>query len=138
MNVGNSIWSTYGWSTITSHSIRTGGITSLLVSGVDPSVVNKMGRWSSEAYLRYWHTVEEVFHPHTSNLPFKNFDICHCSSLTFRFAVGVSFGSVHASDSFHCLDACWSPALPTTADSRLVLLLGIIIYFIYITPALLL
>jgi hypothetical protein len=75
MNMCNSVWSTYGWPTITGHSFRIGGTTALLVSGVDPSVVKKMGRWSSEAYLRYWRSVEEVFHLHASNLPFKNFDI---------------------------------------------------------------
>jgi hypothetical protein len=75
MNMCNSVSSTYGWPIITEHSFRIDGTTSLLVSGVDPSVVKKMGRWSSDAYLRYWRTVEEVFHLHASNLSFKNYDI---------------------------------------------------------------
>ena len=75
MNMCNSIWSTYGWPTITGHSFRIGGTTSLLVTGVDPNIVKKMGRWSSDAYLRYWRSVEEVFHLHASNLSFKNYDI---------------------------------------------------------------
>jgi hypothetical protein len=75
MSMCNLVWSSYGWPPISGHSFRIGGTTSLLVSGVDPTVVKKMGRWSSDAYLRYWRTVEEIFHIHASNVNFKNFDI---------------------------------------------------------------
>jgi hypothetical protein len=71
----NNVWASYGWPTISGHSFRIGGTTSLLVSGIDPSVVKKMGRWSSDAYLRYWRTVEDIFHLHASKVNFKNFEI---------------------------------------------------------------
>jgi len=71
----NDVWASYGWPPISGHSFRIGGTTSLLISSVDPIVVKKMGRWSSEAYLRYWHTIEEMFHVHASKVKFKDFDI---------------------------------------------------------------
>jgi hypothetical protein len=71
----NGVWASYGWPSISGHSFRIGGTTSLLISGVDPSIVKKMGRWSSDAYLRYWRSAEEIFHLHASNVNFKDFDI---------------------------------------------------------------
>jgi len=73
----NNVWASYGWPTITGHPFRIGGTTSLLVSGVNPSVVKKMGRWSSDAYLRYWRTIKEFFNVHASRVKFKDFDINH-------------------------------------------------------------
>jgi hypothetical protein len=39
------------------------------------SMIKKMDRWSSDAYLRYSCIVEEVLHLHASILSFKNYDI---------------------------------------------------------------
>jgi len=62
----NNVW--HGLSTIrfTGHSFRIGGTTALLRSGIQSEIVKKMGRWSSDAYLRYWRNVEELFADHAS------------------------------------------------------------------------
>jgi hypothetical protein len=49
-----SILSHGGFAHITGHSFRIGGTTELLLRRIDPSVVRVMGRWSSDAFLRYW------------------------------------------------------------------------------------
>ncbi|KAH7926292.1 hypothetical protein BV22DRAFT_983550, partial [Leucogyrophana mollusca] len=56
----NSIWSAAGIPTLSGHSFRIGGTTTLLLSGVSPDVVKAMGRWSSDAFLRYWRSLELV------------------------------------------------------------------------------
>ncbi|KAK0467798.1 DNA breaking-rejoining enzyme [Desarmillaria tabescens] len=56
----NSIWEAEGLQTVLGHSFRIGGATFLLLSGVDPWVVMKQGRWSSKAFLRYWRSIEEI------------------------------------------------------------------------------
>ena len=42
----NDVWSTFGYPRTTGHSFRIGGTTELLLSGVSPDVVKKMGRWA--------------------------------------------------------------------------------------------
>lgn len=74
-NTYNDVWASYGWLPISGHSFRIGGTTSLLVSGVDPTVVKKMSRWSSDAYFRYLRTVEDIFHVPASEVKFKNFNV---------------------------------------------------------------
>ncbi|KAF8886363.1 hypothetical protein BD779DRAFT_1611783 [Infundibulicybe gibba] len=56
----NEIWTMYGWPRMTGHSFRIGGTTKLLVAGVPPDVVRAMGRWSSDAFLRYWRSLELI------------------------------------------------------------------------------
>lgn len=56
----NAIWESKGLQTVLGHSFRIGGATHLLLSGVDPWVVMKQGRWSSKAFLRYWRNIEEI------------------------------------------------------------------------------
>jgi hypothetical protein len=57
----NEIWVGRGIPTITGHSFRIGGTTELLVAGVPLDVVKVMGRrWSSNAFLAYWRSVERI------------------------------------------------------------------------------
>lgn len=56
----NQVFATYGIPRITGHCFRIGGTTFYLLSGTDPNVVKAMGRWKSEAFLRYWRSVEQI------------------------------------------------------------------------------
>lgn len=64
MEVCNSVWTARGYSRLTGHSFRIGGTTELLRRGVDPSVVQVIGRWSSNAFLRYWRRLDEILPQH--------------------------------------------------------------------------
>ncbi|KIO19286.1 hypothetical protein M407DRAFT_50059, partial [Tulasnella calospora MUT 4182] len=54
----NEIWSAHGLSS--GHSFRIGRATEMLLRGVDPKLVMVQGRWSSDAFLRYWRKIEEI------------------------------------------------------------------------------
>jgi hypothetical protein len=54
----NEIWGRHGYPAYTGHSFRIGGTTELLVKGVNPDVVQAMGRWKSEAFKVYWHRLD--------------------------------------------------------------------------------
>jgi len=54
------VWSIAGHPNVSGHSFRIGGTTELLLRGVAPDVVKIMGRWKSDAFLRYWRSVEAV------------------------------------------------------------------------------
>lgn len=56
----NSVWSLHGLPSISGHSFRIGGTTELLLRGVPPHIVKALGRWSSDAFLRYWRCLEEL------------------------------------------------------------------------------
>lgn len=56
----NNIWTSYGLGTIFGHGFRIGGTTFLLLSGIDPWIVMKQGRWSSKAFLLYWRKIEAI------------------------------------------------------------------------------
>ncbi|KAF8883100.1 hypothetical protein BD779DRAFT_1674640 [Infundibulicybe gibba] len=56
----NEIWTQQGWPRLTGHCFRIGGTTELLVAGVPPDVVKAMGRWSSDAFLRYWRSLDLI------------------------------------------------------------------------------
>lgn len=45
---------------ITGHCFRIGGTTHLLLQGVPPDVVKLMGRWTSDAFLCYWRSLEII------------------------------------------------------------------------------
>lgn len=64
----NTVWSKAGHAHVPGHSFRIGGTTELLASGVNPLVVKKMGRWSSDAFLRYWRMLETVIPLHAEAL----------------------------------------------------------------------
>jgi hypothetical protein len=56
----NEIWIPAGYPHTTGHSFRIGGTTELLLAGVSPDVVKAMGRWSSNAFHRYWRSLEDL------------------------------------------------------------------------------
>ncbi|KAF9536812.1 hypothetical protein CPC08DRAFT_745502 [Agrocybe pediades] len=65
----NEIWRSHGFPTVTGHCFRIGGTTEYLLCGVDPNVVRIMGRWSSDAFMRYWRNIDELVPTYASNLP---------------------------------------------------------------------
>jgi hypothetical protein len=64
----NEIWLDNGLPTMSGHSFRIGGTTELLVAGVPPDVVKMMGRWSSDAFLTYWRSLELIAPQHAELL----------------------------------------------------------------------
>ena len=56
----NEIWKLLGYPHTTGHCFRIGGTTELLIAGVPPEVVKATGRWSSDSFLRYWRSLEEI------------------------------------------------------------------------------
>ena len=56
----NEIWQLLGYPHTTGHCFRIGGTTELLIAGVPPEVVRATGRWSSDSFLRYWRSLEEI------------------------------------------------------------------------------
>ncbi|PBK61670.1 hypothetical protein ARMSODRAFT_896561, partial [Armillaria solidipes] len=49
-----------GYDKLTGHCFRIGGTTFYLVMGINPDVVKAIGRWTSEAFKRYWRNVEQL------------------------------------------------------------------------------
>jgi hypothetical protein len=64
----NAVWATADIPRITGHSFRIGGTTALLCSGVQPEIVKKMGRWTSDAFLQYWRSLGQLFAQHAANV----------------------------------------------------------------------
>ncbi|KAJ6505708.1 DNA breaking-rejoining enzyme, partial [Mycena vitilis] len=64
----NEIWKIAGYPHTTGHSFRIGGTTELLLAGVPPDVVKAMGRWSSDAFLRYWRSLEDLAPLHAAHI----------------------------------------------------------------------
>lgn len=56
----NSVWESHNFPRSTGHSFRIGGTTHLLLCGIDPNVIKKVGRWSSDSYLRYWRNLDDI------------------------------------------------------------------------------
>jgi site-specific recombinase XerD len=54
----NNVWKKHGVPSITGHSFRIGGTTHLLIAGVNPDVVQAMGRWNSDVFLIYWRRLD--------------------------------------------------------------------------------
>lgn len=79
----NTIWLAHGLPRSTGHSFRIGGTTHLLLCGIDPSIIKKAGRWTSDSFLRYWRNLEVILpagvrfassstRPHTVGEPRKS------------------------------------------------------------------
>lgn len=64
----NEIWKDAGLSRLTGHCFRIGGTTFYLLEGVSPDVVKAMGRWSSDAFLKYWRKLEALGLVHIEGL----------------------------------------------------------------------
>ena len=56
----NAVWGPLGFPTISGHCFRIGGTTELLVRGVPPDIVKSLGRWTSDSFLRYWRSLEDI------------------------------------------------------------------------------
>ena len=69
----NTIWQTLGYPHTTGHCFRIGGTTELLISGVPPEVARVTGRWSSDSFLRYWRSLDDLAHLHVRNLKSHRF-----------------------------------------------------------------
>lgn len=65
----NMIWTAHGYPRSTGHSFRIGGTTQLLLAGVAPDVVRVMGRWSSDAFHRYWRSADSLAVLHAADIP---------------------------------------------------------------------
>ncbi|KAJ7734594.1 DNA breaking-rejoining enzyme [Mycena metata] len=64
----NEIWAAAGYPHTTGHSFRIGGTTELLLAEVAPDVVRAMGRWSSDAFHRYWRSLEDLAPIHATHI----------------------------------------------------------------------
>ena len=56
----NEIWHPLGYPRTTGHCFRIGGTTELLIAGVPPDVVKATGRWSSDSFMRYWRSLDDI------------------------------------------------------------------------------
>lgn len=65
----NLVWTVSGIHRVTGHSFRIGGTTHLLQSGISPVIVKRMGRWSSDTFLRYWRGTDTIVPLHAELLP---------------------------------------------------------------------
>ena len=69
LNRCNEIWSTLGYPRATGHSFQIGGTTELLIAGTPPDIVKATGWWTSESFLRYWHSLDDIVPFHIRYLP---------------------------------------------------------------------
>lgn len=60
----NSVWGALLSHELSGHCFRIGGTTELLLRGISPHVVKALGRWSSDAFLRYWRSTDALAHLH--------------------------------------------------------------------------
>jgi hypothetical protein len=56
----NEIWHSLGYPRTTGHCFRIGGTTELLIAGTPPDVVKATGRWSSDSFMRYWRSLDDI------------------------------------------------------------------------------
>jgi hypothetical protein len=56
----NDIWHLLGYPRTTGHCFRIGGTTELLIAGVPLDVVKATGRWSSDSFLQYWRSLDDI------------------------------------------------------------------------------
>lgn len=70
----NEIFAKQNGGRITGHCFRIGGTYELLRAGVAPEVVQKLGRWKSDVFLRYWREEQEIGELHVSDVHVTNRD----------------------------------------------------------------
>ena len=56
----NDIWHPLGYPHTTGHCFRIGGTTELLIAGVPPDVVKATGHWSSDSFMCYWCSLNDI------------------------------------------------------------------------------
>ncbi|KAJ7699686.1 hypothetical protein B0H16DRAFT_1668785 [Mycena metata] len=54
----NEIWRRHGFPAFTDHSFRIRGTTELLLAGVNPDIVQAMGRWLLDSFKVYWRRLD--------------------------------------------------------------------------------
>jgi hypothetical protein len=64
----NEIWQILGYPRTSGHCFRIGGTTELLIAGTPPDVVKATGRWSSDSFMRYWRSLDEIAPLHVRHL----------------------------------------------------------------------
>ena len=64
----NEIWHPLGYPHTTGHCFRIGGTTELLIAGTPPDIVKATGRWSSDSFLRYWRSLDDIAPHHIRRL----------------------------------------------------------------------
>lgn len=64
----NAVWAPRGFPSISGHCFRIGGTTEMLLRGVPPHLVQVLGRWRSDAFLRYWRSLEHIAPAHVELL----------------------------------------------------------------------
>ena len=64
----NTIWSALGYPRTTGHCFRIGGTTELLVASIPPDIVKATGRCSSESFLCYWRSLDDIAPHHIRNI----------------------------------------------------------------------
>lgn len=73
----NAIWHLLGYPRTTGHCFRIGGTTELLVAGIPPDVVKATGRWSSDSFLRYWRSLDDIAPLHVRHLHARRHRLRH-------------------------------------------------------------
>lgn len=61
------MWSAAGLSSPTGHSFRIGGTSHLLSRGTDVKIVQRHGRWSSDAFYLYWRNAQDIIPQHIAS-----------------------------------------------------------------------
>lgn len=56
----NKIWSRAGFPKVSGHCFCMGGTTNLLKAGIAPKSIQLMGRWSSNAFFKYWRDTQDI------------------------------------------------------------------------------
>jgi hypothetical protein len=56
----SSVYVAAGLETVYGHSYRIGGSVELLLAGVEPEIIMKLGGWTSLCFLIYWRRLEQI------------------------------------------------------------------------------
>lgn len=64
----NEILQAAGIPKVSGHCFRIGGTTELLLAGVNSEVVKKLGRWESDAFLKYWRELQNIGELHATDI----------------------------------------------------------------------
>ncbi|KAE9386407.1 hypothetical protein BT96DRAFT_839276, partial [Gymnopus androsaceus JB14] len=56
----NKAWARHNVPRMTGHCFRIGGTTYYLTQGIAPDIVKMLGRWKSDAFLKYWRDLDSL------------------------------------------------------------------------------
>lgn len=72
----NQVWAEHDIPRMTGHCFRIGGTTHFLTLGIAPDVVKMLGRWKSDAFLKYWRDLDSLasihLHRHHAQKSYSN------------------------------------------------------------------